>query len=1753
MPYTIVTTQTILARNAGALYGLALSSNFMSSLVSQAGTTVASQEAFLNTVYVNSVGQAAPGTVATELATGMGFTDLSAGSIGEAVVNYIAGQLSGVAYTARGATINTILNLFSTLSEDPSLGTFAASYNIKVANAEAYALVSSNTSNATYATLSAVVAGSTFVLTTGVDSKSGTTSNDFFDGSTNSSGNATWSSNDTIAGGAGTDTLSASIGASNISTGNITGVEKFEITATDAATINMAGTSGYTNLTSTGSSSTLAFNNIASTATAGAVRNTTVGATTFNFKDAGLSAVSDTFAVTVEGSDTGVTLSKTTGTNTLETIAITTENADATIANLVITDLGATKITVAGDKDLTVTTLTDNTTAGATVVNIDASAATGNVTIASNAVTGVLSMTGGAGNDVLTANGVAGTSLAGGAGNDTIRIGVADTQWDANDTISGGAGNDTVQAEADSTVVDANFTNVTSVEKLASGSTALDRLTATLGALAKAAGIVSVVGGTGVDDITFQSAYDATTVDVNLGGGDDGVNNNDDTVTVDGTTATLIVRATEAELTADDNLTGGSGTNDELIVKGDSSLATLDGSFLAIEKITIANDVAAVNLSLTDNASIASGKNMTVNAAAMTSGSFGLTFSMENETNGKVSVTGGAGGDAITLNTTSTADTSGASVNGGAGNDTITMSSEAFTSADTLVGGAGNDTITIDAAAAAAATVVDADFTNVTLVENLTFADAGFAHTATLGALAMASGLAKVTINNEADTVTIGTGFTNAIEVAYDAATSDVQTDTISASGSAAVLTVSGSAAAFAAADTFTGGTTTGDTFKIKADSNPTGAVFSSADTAFEKITIVASTAGTDTVKVTTGGMGAAGATLVINAAALTSASATFTLNASGETVANVSVTGGAGNDLITGGAMNDNISGGAGNDSITFASANFTLADTVAGADGDDTIIISDAATVVDADFTNVTSVKTLQAATATALTAVTLGTLAQAAGITAVKGVTTGALTAVTVGADYTSGTVTVTIGAGNVSVDTISASASAATLKVSVAGTDLSTTGIDVITGGTGTSDELSITGGAATLTAAKLATVTAMEKFTIAGTTTADFSITTNDANIASGKSLLIDGSLLTTGALTVDGGNETNGTFSLVGGTGNDSLLAGSGNDTISGGDGNDSLNGGTGDDSVSGGAGNDTITIAQAADYATGETGTDTLVVSAIGSGTYVLDLAATTDQLTTFNGASNSTTQSGFENADFTTVNGVVTATAAAAGSSITGGTVADSLTGAAGNDTLSGGVGNDTLTGGDGADSITGGAGTNRITVQLSSAGNWDDVVVGGSTAADTLVVTGAAISTRAIINLAVTGTSNITQDLIDVLDVSGITAYGVTATNGTNAVTVLGTEQADSISAGSGGDTISGGGGADTIVAGSGADSIAAGEGADTITMGANLTNGDTIVGGGGTDTMTITDDNGTTDLDGVSSVEVISITQTGTSAYVLSASKSLIAAGANLTVTQDAAFALKLDITNSTTTGTLTFTGNTTNDSVYGGSGADTLDGGAGADSILGGIGADSITAGTGADVITGGAGIDTILLGAAGDIDTLTYSESATANVDIVSVSGANIFTVGTDIVSFSVGDIANATTGTNQTLSNMVGADIGGALAAGAFTSQDVAVDGSAALADLTNMIVFSSITSTSFATAIGTAALTATTGPNTAGLSATEGVAAVWYDLTNTQAVYGYIVDSAVNGTELTSADTFVEVVRIGMASGNYAAANLDLSLSAF
>lgn len=398
MAFTLVTTQTILARNAGALYNLELGSTAMTSLVTAAGSTTTSIDTFLNTVYTNSVGTASTTVVATELVTNLGITGAAAITI---ATDFIVGQLNAVAFTARGAVVNTIITLFSGLTTNATFGTFATAYNTKVANAEAYAAVSTNTSNASFSAVTSTATGSTFTLTTGIDSFTGTSGNDTFVGDAGSAGLA-----DTLVGGAGTDTLqlfgaAAKPNFSGIETvflsGNTAGFDvsdKADVTLLDL----VDPTTGLIYTTTTGQAVKLATMAAAEAITFAGNTPTSL-AMTLN-------------SVAASGADVTIAL---TGTK-LTSLAITTATAASQVT---LTNAGAVlaSVTVAGDKAL------ELGSALTTITTINASASTGGVDIDAVGAS-ALAFTGGSGNDRIDLGATLGTTdaIVGGTGTDTIAL-----------------------------------------------------------------------------------------------------------------------------------------------------------------------------------------------------------------------------------------------------------------------------------------------------------------------------------------------------------------------------------------------------------------------------------------------------------------------------------------------------------------------------------------------------------------------------------------------------------------------------------------------------------------------------------------------------------------------------------------------------------------------------------------------------------------------------------------------------------------------------------------------------------------------------------------------------------------------------------------------------------------------------------------------------------------------------------------------------------------------------------------------------------------------------------------------------------------------------------------------------------------------------------------------------------------------------------------------------------------------------------
>jgi hypothetical protein len=300
--------------------------------------------------------------------------------------------------------------------------------------------------------------------------------------------------------------------------------------------------------------------------------------------------------------------------------------------------------------------------------------------------------------------------------------------------------------------------------------------------------------------------------------------------------------------------------------------------------------------------------------------------------------------------------------------------------------------------------------------------------------------------------------------------------------------------------------------------------------------------------------------------------------------------------------------------------------------------------------------------------------------------------------------------------------------------------------------------------------------------------------------------------------------------------------------------------------------------------------------------------------------------------------------------------------------------------------------GQGSNDLVIGAVAAAT----VIDNFTGFDTVDMTAMADDDNLTINDAVTGnTYTVTIGDSD-LDADGSTSTDAITVGGNVAVATQ---------------TINTGSGNDQIALGTGLASthtINTGAGDDTISMVDELTVADTVDAGAGTDTLNVTNDTAVTDLDTVSNIEVLNITNTGPTSYSLGGDATFNAA---FTVN---ALAALVDVTfnaDNETTHTMTYNGNSGVDTVTGTAtttGGDTIDLGDGDDIVNASAGADSITLGAGNDTInltpdnpnTFPGGIDTItdFVNGAGtgndliviNLDNTSYA--ATANITSITAS-----------------------------------------------------------------------------------------------------------------------------------------------------------------
>lgn len=462
---------------------------------------------------------------------------------------------------------------------------------------------------------------------------------------------------------------------------------------------------------------------------------------------------------------------------------------------------------------------------------------------------------------------------------------------------------------------------------------------------------------------------------------------------------------------------------------------------------------------------------------------------------------------------------------------------------------------------------------------------------------------------------------------------------------------------------------------------------------------------------------------------------------------------------------------------------------------------------------------------------------------------------------------------------------------------------------------------------------------------------------------------------------IDGGSEAD---FLIGNDGNDRLLGGAGADTLVGGAGADRLDGGTEDD---------VLVIAAQADYAAGEsliggTATDTVRFASTTAGETLTLVNATTSGVERFVVADAAGDASGM------TALNIDASAIATAGIVLAGNEGANTLVGGAGANTILGNGGNDTLVGGDGADTVDGGAGDDVLIVASSAHFDAGESLIGGQ-GTDTLRFT----STTANQALAfVAGAPPSGIEIFAIADASGATT-GTTALSlnvavSASAVTLIGNNGNNSLTATAGADTIFANAGNDTVFAGLGADSVDLGIGNDVLVIAAAAEHaaGEALDGGAGSDTIRFAS------------------TTAGETLALLAATTGFEAVAiANAAGTTTGTTALNLDA--SLVGNGLALTGN---------NGANTITGTALADTIVANAGNDVIviadaTHYAAGETLNGGSGTDTVRFASTTDGQTLAFAGgAATSGIEAIAIATAAGVATGTTALNVD----ASALTGT---------------------------------------------------------------------------------------------------------------------------------------
>lgn len=763
------------------------------------------------------------------------------------------------------------------------------------------------------------VEGETFTLTTSANNFVGGAGNDTFDAglvSATTPANDTLTLTDILNGGDGTDVLNVSVeGASNALGGaTISNIETINVRAVTgaAASVDASAATGAKTINSAEGAGTLAVTNLATGAAVGVIGNGTVvnGAVTFAYATA-------TDAATINlsgGTKVGTTITNSDAASNVAAATLNSTGAANTIGAIDFdgdTAASLAALTINATTGLTATLTADDfvaagaslTVTGAGAVNVGANGIFKTVDASSNS--GGLTMT----LDTVT------TSFKGSTGNDTITT--ATLAAPAANIIDGGSGTDTLVIAASADVASAalrgSYTGFEKLSNATGASVAADGFTGVTNLITSSAG----GGFTGMTaaqaasiDVTADLAATATTYALTTATGTAdvlGLNIASSTATTELDATNLVVTGFETV-----NFTVGSGSQSLYNAAGTTALtAGTDYTSLAIGTAT--TDLTTVTLGgayaakvdLSSNAT----KVTTVNASANTAGA---NIAIGGQT-GTVTVTGSANRDIITM---AAAGAGGLQVvNAGAGNDSITAA-QAQVAVATINGGDGTDTLTVSDTGTV--TINDNNFAGVTAIEKLAFG-------ATTGL-----------------TLSVG-GYANSL-----------------ATANAGVLDVT------AASIALTTGAVAIDATGLSASNSLKLSLTNSDATASAGSTTITMSQGADNITIAQAGAGNLDTITISGGVAALAATTAKTIDLSGvSTGGAISVTTGAGADVVKAaaidgtyvlGAGNDTFTGGAGVDTVTGGAG----VDTMTGAGGADVFIFTDVDTDIDTTAGAVTDIIT-------------------------------------------------------------------------------------------------------------------------------------------------------------------------------------------------------------------------------------------------------------------------------------------------------------------------------------------------------------------------------------------------------------------------------------------------------------------------------------------------------------------------------------------------------------------------------------------------------------------------------------------------------------------------------------------------------------------------------------------------------------------------------------------------------------------------